>query len=566
MPRPTIAALLAGLLLIAGPARAEPPAEAIRRAQALLDHDDGRAAAAVLETALPDADAESRPALIQELRHAYDRAALQAEADGDTRAAQTYRENLAILNHKTQSPPQPEAAPAPAAEAVADVEPVADASTGEVVAEEPAVDPDEEALLGADDAFRAREYADAGRIYAELAGRNHLPESRRDAWAYCRYVDVVRRINAGPRGRDEWSKIHAEIAQIRRLSPRNWYGEYLRNLVAERSGIGRSNPKRVILRGSSPDESAPTRRRPGGPRRAFSPIPPPEVPEPSANADGRRGAALENWQVWETPNFRIFHADEALARRVARLAETTRAAQARRWAGASPMAPWTPRCDLYLYPTAAIFSAKTGQPAESPGFSTWGQVAGQINARRINLRVDAPKLLTAVLPHEVTHLVLAEIFADLPYVPRWADEGMAVLAEPAAEQRRRAAGLTGPIAEGKLFPLETLMTIDYPDGRSWDLYYAQSASVTRFLIARGTPAQFVEFLRGAQRNLNASQSAGPRASWEAALRAGLDAELKRVYRIDGLADLQRRWLDDARGGRGTDRAVAASAGNGVERR
>jgi hypothetical protein len=51
--------------------------------------------------------------------------------------------------------------------------------------------------------------------------------------------------------------------------------------------------------------------------------------------------------------------------------------------------------------------------------------------------------------------------------------------------------------------------------------------VTRFLVEQGTPAQMIQFLQGSQKN-------------------GYEAELRRIYRIDGFGDLQRRWLAYAR--------------------
>ena len=139
----------------------------------------------------------------------------------------------------------------------------------------------------------------------------------------------------------------------------------------------------------------------------------------------------------------------------------------------------------------------TGQPEESPGFSTMGMNGGRIIARRVNLRVDHPNLLRAILPHEITHVVLADLFPH-QQIPRWADEGMAVLAEPANEQHLRAADLNDPLSTGRLYKLEQLMSMDYPEGQYWGLYYAQSVSLTRFLVEQGTPAQFVQFVQRAQ--------------------------------------------------------------------
>ena len=208
------------------------------------------------------------------------------------------------------------------------------------------------------------------------------------------------------------------------------------------------------------------------------------------------------------------------------VAEAVRRDQFKRWSGKLPSGPWQPRCEIYLYPSAQQYAQLTGQPADSPGFSTMGMNEGQIISRRVNLRTDHDGLLGAVLPHEVTHVILADFFPD-QQIPRWADEGMAVLTEPVAEQKRRATDLVEPLARNLLFPIETLMKMDYPDNRYWSLYYAQSVSLTKYLVDQGTPDQLVDFLQGAQTK-------------------GFEAELKRVYKIDGFKDLEARWYGYAR--------------------
>ena len=39
----------------------------------------------------------------------------------------------------------------------------------------------------------------------------------------------------------------------------------------------------------------------------------------------------------------------------------------------------------------------------------------------------------------------------------------------------------------------------YPSAEAWNLYYAQSVSLTPFLVEQGNPEQFVSFVRSAQR-------------------------------------------------------------------
>ncbi len=237
------------------------------------------------------------------------------------------------------------------------------------------------------------------------------------------------------------------------------------------------------------------------PRRRTAPrtAPTTEPVEAAIGAVGHSGEPINNWQIWETTNFRIFHLDESLAQQVARAAEAARDVQQKRWSREGTQPRWEPRCDIFLFPNAKEFSQMTGQPTDSAGFSTMGLNAGHVTARRINLRADHPNLVHAVLPHEITHVVLADLFPTMQ-IPRWADEGMAVLSEPSKEQELRAGDLDEPLAEGVLFKLADLMTMDYPDAQYWGLYYAQSVSLTRFLVEQGSPTRFIEFVQSAQRN------------------------------------------------------------------
>jgi hypothetical protein len=149
-----------------------------------------------------------------------------------------------------------------------------------------------------------------------------------------------------------------------------------------------------------------------------------------------------------------------------------------------------------------------------------------VTARRTDLRADHPQLLNAILPHEVTHVVLADLFTA-QQIPRWADEGIAVLAEPRAEQYLRAAELLEPLEKGRVFELSKLMAMDYPDAKDWSLYYAQSVSLTRFLVEQGPRERFVQFVRDSHKK-------------------GNEAALRDVYKIGGFPELQERWVEYAR--------------------
>lgn len=504
-----LAILAAGLL--AHP-RSSFGGDAAEEARAALSRKEARRAVELFESALIDGDAAGRRAIREELRAAYPAAIAEAEASGDERLAKALRENLSILT-QTGPPASSAAAPPvavqPAARVAADPDLQRAAATTPEGVEPPAATAPAPAndLPAADGAFRDKDYDSAGRLYAALSAAGSLPESRNDHWAYCRCVEVVRRINAAPASAEEWAAVNDEITAIRKLAPRNWFGEYLRRLATQRSAAA-PQPSGLIVRGADPDEEPPRRDPIDGDAS--------EVDDPP----------LGNWQVLTTDNFRVFHADAALADRLAKAAESLRASSFQRWTGSPPTDDWTPRCDLYLYPTAAVYAERTGAASDTAGFATLGLENSRVIARRINLHADHPRLVEAVLPHELMHVVLADLFAG-EQVPRWADEGLGLLAEPETEAATRQALLGRAIEAGELFRLATLIETDFPDGRHWNLFGAQGASLAEYLLGRGTPARFLEFVRGCA-------------------ASGVEAELARVYGIGGSDELERLWLADVR--------------------
>ncbi|QDV33264.1 peptidase MA family metallohydrolase [Tautonia plasticadhaerens] len=577
-PAALMVAALLTLTHVVTEARADDASDNLQAGRDALGRGDGPAAVSLLESALLAASAGDRPAVLGELRLAYQRAASQAEAAGDARRARSYRENLQIIDRPrgsagvtpvgdgptpapkvptpagspptapqgpdplpAPSPPEPPALDAPASppsdqpregddstvrpptdEAVA---PASDIPGGTeppgapvVPAPAPIEEPESadppswaEVLRAADSKFLEQEYDEAGRIYEGLAARDQLPEAHRPVWAYCRFIAVARKINSQPSSPEEWASIHAEIREIRALTPPEiWFSEYLRRLAAERSGVAGARPSGFIVRGQSDSE---------GPAGVIE-----------------SAAEVGSWKVMETENFRIFHADAELADGIARSAERSRTELLRYWDGSEADAPWSPRCDLYVYPDATIFTRMTGQEGDSPGFSTMGLSGGRVVARRINLRADHGDLVESVVPHEVAHVVLADLFPTRQ-IPRWADEGIAVLAEPNGAQAGRLAVLDGPIASGKVFLTGQLMTASMPDGRYWDLFMAQSASLARYLIQLDSPGRLVAYLRETH-------------------NIGAEAALRKVYGFEDFDDLHARWLSHSR------REATASASPG----
>jgi len=192
------------------------------------------------------------------------------------------------------------------------------------------------------------------------------------------------------------------------------------------------------------------------------------------------------WEVIESANFRIHHVGQIdLARQLIRNCEQQRWTLQKRWLHAIEQSAWTPKCDVYCYPTATDYVKLTRHSAES-----WGHVEmeignGRVWRRRLNVRSDSSQQLTSVAAHELTHVILADAFCH-QQIPRWADEGIAILSEPAGRREEFRKLLRESLAQGRRFSLQELTSArSYPtDPVLTKLFYAQSGMWVEFLTAK----------------------------------------------------------------------------------
>jgi hypothetical protein len=227
----------------------------------------------------------------------------------------------------------------------------------------------------------------------------------------------------------------------------------------------------------------------------------------------------KGWLVAETANFRIYHKQgRRQAEQVARSAEQARAALSRKWFG-TPAEPWYARCAIYVHPsrlayfkTAGLWGAVGHAQAKMEGDRTF--------TRTIHLAAGVPLMVEASVPHEVSHLVMNDRFGGR--LPRWANEGMAMLAEPDAARADRQRQLLEFRRKRALFALDVLLEADRADETNTLEFYAQSFSVTDFLVAAQGPRTFIRFLGDSR-------------------RSGYEAALRQHYGIRNFADLERRW-------------------------
>lgn len=198
-----------------------------------------------------------------------------------------------------------------------------------------------------------------------------------------------------------------------------------------------------------------------------------------------RRTTSNGWKVLESKSFRVHHVGSStVAERIAPLCEQSRQALRERWLGTTTTSEWTPKCDVFLYPNGAEFQRLTRWPAEMWGVADLQVGNGKVWLRHLYVRTDDEKRLDKVLVHELTHVVLADHFTE-HQIPRWADEGIAVLSEPAERLIELRQWLKQEATQGRVFTLQQLVSQrELPgDRRLGDLFYAQSSSLVEFLLA-----------------------------------------------------------------------------------
>lgn len=220
-------------------------------------------------------------------------------------------------------------------------------------------------------------------------------------------------------------------------------------------------------------------------------------------ADAVRGADFR------TQNFIVMAPTAELARTVGDAAETFRRDLAIYWLGGE-LPPWPNPCPIRVI---------AGQNLAAQGVTTYNRAP--VRDFQMEVVGSPQRILDSVLPHEVTHTILATYFGRP--LPRWADEGICTTVEHESERQKHEAKLREflrsrrGIAMNKLFLLTEYPADVLP-------MYAQGYSVCQFLIAQNGPRAFVKFLGDYMQNPSWTQN------------------VRNHYGYESLAELQQAWL------------------------
>jgi len=215
--------------------------------------------------------------------------------------------------------------------------------------------------------------------------------------------------------------------------------------------------------------------------------------------------------TFRTSNF-IVHADSAVfARKVGEAAEQYRKDLAVLWLG-KVLPNWSNPC---------VVTVKTGETLGPGGETVFTYCNNEVFDWKMTAQGPEARVLDSVLPHEITHTILAS-YLKAP-APRWIDEGMATSVEADVERTNYRTMLADYLHSRKGIAFNDMVAMkEYPV----DLmpFYSQSFSVCEYLILIGGRRRLVEFAKeGARTN-----------DWNGALR--------RYYEGRSLGDLQLEWV------------------------
>ncbi len=210
-----------------------------------------------------------------------------------------------------------------------------------------------------------------------------------------------------------------------------------------------------------------------------------------------------------TENFRVEAANERIAQVVGDAAERERKARALAWLG-KELPAWGERCTIRV----TVTSRGNG------GFTNVNFGDGKVGSREVDVKGNLEDILTCVLPHEITHTIFADYFGEP--MPRWADEGAAVLSEDKSIKQKYHADLASLLKAQRALPLRRLMAVTtYPDDPM--ALYTEGYALTEFLVNRKDRKTFLQFLKD-----------GKHHGWEDAL--------KDTYGYKSVDQLEDAWL------------------------
>ena len=161
----------------------------------------------------------------------------------------------------------------------------------------------------------------------------------------------------------------------------------------------------------------------------------------------------------------------------------------------------------------------------------------------MDLSGDLEDVIDNLLPHEMTHLLMAEHFQRR--IPTWVDEGMAVIAESTENQRMADRRCRSALEQGRCFRLAALFDQEDPSltGDKW----VQAHSVVRFLLSRKSPVKGFRVQAEDPQHRTHYELAAREGALLFFIRKGMedgwDKAAKEYYGVENVAALEMAWIE-----------------------
>ncbi len=222
--------------------------------------------------------------------------------------------------------------------------------------------------------------------------------------------------------------------------------------------------------------------------------------------------------VHESANFIVHAPTQEMAEQIGQAAEDYRHELAILWLGEPLPGNWSNKCPI---------NVRVGQIGAG-GATNFKFSNDEVFGWNMNIQGSMERILDSVLPHEITHTILACHFRQP--LPRWADEGAATLVEHECERRRQVMMLNEVVNSSERIPLrELLAMMEYPeDMQQTLLLYAEGYSLAEFLVQQKGDedgrAIYLSFIA-------------------TALEKGWEKAFSDHYGFESVQDVEGQWLD-----------------------
>jgi len=188
----------------------------------------------------------------------------------------------------------------------------------------------------------------------------------------------------------------------------------------------------------------------------------------------------EDWKIYKSDHFSMYYKEDlSFAQRVGYKAEEYYKQLDRSVGFTSFGKFWTfdNRCKIYIYANKKNYLENNDIPSWSAGFANYDK-------REIVSYKESRNFLTSLLPHEMTHLILADYIGN--NIPLWFNEGLAVNMELTSKPGYISA-IKEELKKGKSLSIhEVLDKTNYPeDEEKVLLFYSISYSLVDFLRSKG---------------------------------------------------------------------------------